>query len=194
MQLKSTSAILIMCLITHFSLYSQNTSIEKICTHNTFDFPENTYFSDLDGTFHPFTGTWEYSSGNHVFRVVLSKLEHIYDPTYKQYEDVMVGNYSYSMDGGNTFVTNTMAGNVSSNPDDYPMFALCVEDNKLDFIFRDVAYNKGGCRAIFENLNTSPQTLRMTLKNPQELMPRFEGQPPIPAGFSIPSDVILTKQ
>lgn len=186
--------IMIFLFLFNCILGAQNTSIEKICVNNYFDFPENTYFSDIDNTFDPFVGTWKWTDGSQVLIIQLTKVSNYYVANDKLYKDFMVGDYKFSQDGGISFTTNTIVTPFNVNPDLHPMYGLCVEDDKLDFIFRDVAYNKKGCRAVFENLHTSPQTLRMILKNPQELMPRFEGQPPIPAGFSIPSDVILTKQ
>lgn len=176
-------------------MIAQNQKVEKICVNNYSDFPENTYFSDIDNTFDPFIGTWQWTDGSQVLIIQLLKISHYYSAASEVYKDVMVGNYRFSTDGGATFTVDTFAVPfMQPGQLPYPLYGLCVEDNKINFGFYDVGNQKGFCHALFENLNTTPASLKLTLANPKERLWVMEGQPPIPAGFSIPSDVILTKQ
>jgi hypothetical protein len=175
------------------SVFAQG-GVEKICVDYTL-YPPNSYFSDIEHTFDPFIGEWKWTNGSQILIIELLKVSHHYSVVSEVYKDVMVGNYRFSTDGGATFTIDTFSTPFSQTGQlPYPLFGLCVEDAKINFSFYDVGYQKSRCNAIFENLGTTPPTLRLTLQNPKELVGVLDGQPPIPAGFSIPSDVILTKQ
>ncbi len=64
----------------------------------------NLYFSDMDQDMNKFVGTWEYTNGSTTFILTLQKKLMV--PFDNQFEDLLVGEYSYSV-GGNTIV-NTL--------------------------------------------------------------------------------------
>lgn len=186
-------------LLAFLNIYSQGTQnpsgIRNVCSGLTAeDVPHYTYFSDLDNTFTNFIGTWVYTNGNEIVTFKLSKVTQKYFPAERIFEDFMVGNYSYSTDGGTTLVVNTIVPFLNNDPDNNPMYTPCVEDNKMIFVFKDVILNKSYCYATFEFITGSLTQLRVKIENPKEILGRFEGQPEYNYNFTLPTTIIVTKQ
>lgn len=82
----------------------------------------------------------------------------------------MIGNYSYSIDDGNTYIVNTINSLINDDPEENPMYSSCVEDinTKIYFGFEDVVLEKGFCKAYFEFLPNSLTQLQVLLKIMQE--------------------------
>ncbi len=195
-----TSLTLLVVILTQLSLYSQKpaptpASITNICgAISSFDAAPNTYFADLDGTFNPFIGTWKYINGNEIVTFQLSKITQRYFADEKVFMDFMVGNYSYSNDGGISLVVNTITTVVDVNPENNPMYTPCIENNKLIFIFKDVVLNKGYCYATFEFMNGSTTQMHVKIENPKEVSGCLDGVPPYNFNFTLPTQMLVTKQ
>lgn len=159
----------------------------------------NTYFKDVNNTFNKFIGTWKYTNGNEIVTFKLTKVTHKYDPEYKIFEDYLVGNYSYSTDGGTTYLVNTIIGSYSEEVDNNPMYAGCTQtnysnDRKIIFGFKDIILNKDFCTAIFEFSPNSLTQMTVKIKNPQGTTGTFIGQPSFNPNFTLPISMIVTKQ
>ena len=67
--------------------------------------PEGFYRKDMNNLLDHFEGTYVYTSGNKVFTVTLIKKIKQYNSSY--YEDLIIGEYQYSVNG--TITQNTMS-------------------------------------------------------------------------------------
>ena len=152
-----------------------------------------TYISDINNTFTPFLGIWKYQNGNEILVVVLEKVTQHYYPEFGSYDDFIKGNYSYSTNGGLTYSTNTILSNLSvDNPSSNSFFSPGPNSpEELHMRFRDEIYNKS-CEALFNFLPGSTTQMTMKLSNVGRgyILPET---PPNP-NFSIPNNVVLTKQ
>nr|WP_298392626.1 DUF6705 family protein [Flavobacterium sp.] len=70
------------------------------------DIPNNAYIKDTENFLDNFVGTWHYQNGNEQFTITLVKvLHHDFGSFYK---DIIIGEYKYIDNNGNTLV-NTLA-------------------------------------------------------------------------------------
>lgn len=182
------------------SVRSQNpipvpTLIENICNDLTEDdVPNNTYFSDINGNFNDFIGDWKWQNGNQIVIFQLTKVTQKYFPEDKIFLDYMIGNYSYSVDGGDSFIVNTIINPVNKNPDSNAMYTGCIEDGALKFIFKDILLNKDFCYATFEFQSGNLNELHVKIENPKEIPGRFEDEPEYIHEFTLPTEMIVIKQ
>lgn len=192
---------LILFLTGSITIFGQvtNAQVTSICGDLQRDEAQpNTYFKDVNNTFNKFIGTWKYTDGNEIVTFKLTKVTHKYDPEYKIFEDYLVGNYSYSTDGGVTFIVNTIEGILNEDADENPMYAGCTQtnysnDRKIIFGFKDVILNKDFCTAIFEFLPNSLTQMQVKIENPSPVG-RLDGQPPYNSDFTLPTEMVVTKQ
>lgn len=175
--------------------YSQTaSSIEPICgTISYEDAPDYTYFMDLNQQFDNYIGTWVYTNNSEIVTFELIKVSQKYFPEKKIFKDFMIGNYSYSTNGGSSFVVNTITNIVNSDPDANLMYTSCIEDGKLIFIFRDVILNKKYCYVTFEFLNGSTTQMNVKIENPKEMTGSINGTS-YNYNFTLPIELILTKK
>ena len=127
----------------------------------------------------------------YIIGIRLDKAEH-YLTDNNNYIDYIKGNYSYTIDGGNTYITNTIDFNTSNNPNDNSIFsARPLNQDELDLRFKDMVYNKD-CKLLLKFLPNSTTQLLFKLDNQSRgyLYPEL---PPNP-DFSVPNHIILTKQ
>jgi hypothetical protein len=190
--MKTITLIIVLYFLT-FSTSAQIVDVNSGVT--VMDAPSGSYISDLNDTFTPFLGTWKYQNGNAILIVVLEKVTQHYYPEFGNYKDFIKGNYSYSTNGGLTYITNTIFTNLSvDNPNSNSFYSPGPgSDNldELDMSFKDAIYNKS-CDAIFKFVTGSTTQMTMKLSN------RFRGYilpetPPNP-DFSIPNNVTLIKE
>ena len=194
--MKSIYKILLLSIT--ISSFGQNTpagSLVDICSGlMAKDVPDKTYFSDTNNSFGKFIGTWQWTNGNEIVIFVLTKVTHRYFPDEKIYQDYMIGNYSYSTDGGKSYVVNTITNPINENPDVNPMYTGCGENNKLKFIFRDVILDKSYCYATFQFSPSSLTQMKVFIENPKEIPGSFIGQTTYNYNFTLPIDMVVTKQ
>ncbi|WP_430411711.1 DUF6705 family protein [Kordia sp.] len=198
---------IIFLIITFYSIYgisqpisapSSNpppSNIVNVCNDQWGDeVPNYTYFKDINNTFEKFTGTWKYIKNNHVVIFEITKVTQKYNPEYKVYEDYLIGNYSYSIDGGNSYVVNTITTPINDDSENNPMYSSCTEGNKIPFIFTDVVLNKKSCWIYFEFLQGSTTQMKVKIKNEEEVIGEIQGDPPKNPAFTLPVIMTVTKQ
>ena len=79
----------------------------------------------------------------------------------------MKGNYSYTTDGGLTYIVNTITTNLGNNePSDNSLYNCCPYEigGEFDFTFKDIIYNKENCSAIFKFVGVGETQLYVKLK------------------------------
>jgi hypothetical protein len=154
-----------------------------------YNFPIKTYSANLDA----YVGVWEYKSANEVFRINLIKGS---KNTRLSIGETLIGDYFYQKDGvvldnyfsdaipsqisdRNYHDIVVRATNAKSNPEN-------INPNKLKMVLKDKRLIKSS--ACCEVMLISPTQIRWILAD-------CEG--PVDSdfalGFSIPTDVILTK-
>lgn len=160
----------------------------------SFDSPPGTYIKDEENQFEKFVGLWKWSVGSQILTFKLEKITQKYFPQYQTYQDYMIGNYSYSIDGGVTYVVNSILVNFNNDdPDINSLYSSGpIDDVSIDFTFKDIIYQKSNCRAKFTFIGINLNQLELKLSN-------LGGGVIAPAtlpnvNFSIPNNVILIKQ
>jgi len=187
----------ILLLLAIKSIAQTPTNTVNICSGITVeDVPENTYFKDIGHTFNNYVGTWVWTSGNETVIFELTKFTKKYMPEEKVFEDFMVGNYSYSIDGGNTYVVNTITTPLSEDPEAHPMYSSCIDTdtNTNVFGYNDVLLDKGYCTATFKFLQNSTTQMQVTIENPKGSRGSIDGQNPFTPNFTLPTNMLVTKQ
>ena len=188
---------ILLLFITNSLVYSQTGVIEGL--HSGYmleDLPAGSYIKDIDGELDKFNGIWRWTNGNQILTFVLQKKEHQLNTQYNSYRDYIIGDYSYTVNNGISYIVNTIISNAGEETPNTPMYAGSPQmDNTdiIDFYFKDALYTtKKGCSAIFQFISGSPNQLVLTLKNP-EMIGRMHGEPAFIYEFSIPNNVTLTK-
>ncbi|MGV7108160.1 DUF6705 family protein [Flavobacterium sp. U410] len=187
--------ILTFCFVIFFNNAFCQTNIVDISSDVCIiDAPAGTYKKDVFNAFTPFLGTWKYQNGNEILIVKLEKITQYYYPEYGSYEDYIKGNYSYSNDGGATYVTNTIVTNATeTNPNINSFYSTGPRNlEQLYAGFTDEQYQKEG-DAIFTLLNSFPSP-QLTMELEGRTRGYLPGETIPPPGFSIPNHVTLTKQ
>ena len=130
------------------------------------DAPSGTYIKDINNTFAPFIGTWKYENGNEILIVKFEKVTQYYYPEYGNYKDFIKGNYSYTQDGGVTYITNTIETNAFVNDPNINSFYSTSPRSAelLSSTFTDELYQKS-CDALFTFLPGSTTQMKMKLRN-----------------------------
>ncbi|HEX8561851.1 MAG TPA: DUF6705 family protein [Flavobacterium sp.] len=180
--------------LSFFVSFSQNpTMLVSACTEPTV-VTDYTYFVDIEGKFDKFVGTWKYTNGSQLLTFKISKVTQQYFPEERIFRDYLVGDYSYSSDGGNSYVVNSILSPINPDPNVHPMYSPCVEEDSVRFIFKDIALNKGYCYATFTFLPGSTTQLQVQIRNPAEIPGRMAGEPAYNYDFITPTDIIVIKQ
>jgi hypothetical protein len=120
-------------------------------------------------------------------------VEKYHDLESNTYYDFIKGNYSYSIDGGVTFVVNTIASNFgNNNPENNAMYSSGPRSNlKIGFSFKDIIHNKyADATFTFEDINLNQLHFVLMNRGGGYILPDV---PPNPS-FCIPNDEIVTKQ
>ena len=176
------------------TINAQNNIVDVDGPYMTYDVPAGTYIKDINNTFNKFLGTWKWQEGNKILIFKIEKVTQYYHSEFDVYEDFIIGNYSYTENGGSTYLVNTITQNIGvTNKTLVPLYTSGTNNqNEIEFTFHDIIYNKKSCNAGFKFLPGSLNQMELKLSN------HFKGYflpdlPPTPY-FSIPNNVILTKQ
>ena len=188
--MKKLSYILMLFSTISFS----QTNIVDLNEISYFEVPEGTYLKDITNTFTPFLGTWKYQNGNTILIFKLEKVTQWHNIDDNKWKDFIKGNYSYSTDGGTTYLVNTIITNNGINdPNLNPLYSGGPDSNTVnEFAFTDVLYNKGWNYITFKFIPGS--TTQMTFKIVDPGVGVLPGDPPRPDGFSIPTEGVVVKQ
>ncbi|MFZ4107170.1 DUF6705 family protein [Flavobacterium sp.] len=188
-----TIYLTLIVLFTTISTNAQTTTIDIDSGFTPMDVSPGTYLKDINYTFDNFLGTWKYQNGNEILIFKLEKVEMYFYTEYETYYDFIKGNYSYSTDGGNTYIVNTIQQNLgNNNPDINPLFSCGPETPLKDKMpFYDIIYQKNAYATFtFQNNNFNQLHLKLKNKGGGYILP---ATPPNPA-FCIPNNVTLIKQ
>ncbi|TYB78915.1 DUF6705 family protein [Bizionia myxarmorum] len=87
---------------------------------------ENAYYKDVDNDFNRFIGTWRYTNGNEIFKIVLNKMQmseltRVSGISY--FTDYLYGEFQYIDNNGNELI-NTLPeiSNTSLSKDEHQIF------------------------------------------------------------------------
>ena len=152
-----------------------------------------------------FVGTWEGSSGGETFRIVISK--HKLDMTDdepdepKEYADKIVGWHSYTKNNqvveSSTDKSKPIFLTWENAHDNSTLIGgIKVSDTKVWFNFHDLTKNKR-CKATIEMVAGKTDELRWTLEDKERANVIVDGvpsSPPVPEGFTVPTNLILKKK
>jgi hypothetical protein len=149
-----------------------------------------------------YVGVWEWVSGNSKFQIILSKqklqrVKKVNDIVTYYYGDVLVGWHCYvkngqtienSMDKVCTHYTTWDDADGNST-----LMGGASRDAYTEIFFNDLTKNKWG-KARLEMLPCKTNEARWTLKETHgDLVIIIPDKPEIPKGFSVPTDVVMTK-
>lgn len=194
--------IFILFVLFNYGINAQ--SIVDICSiESVYHLPSGSYIKDVNGKLDKFAGTWIWTNGNEEVTFKLQKVVHQYFFESGTYEDYMIGDYKYTKNNGSLVVVNSMAPPSQLIfvdhllPEFHPMYASCPEnETTIDFLFKDIILGKDFCEAVFEFVPGSTTQMKLTQSREGMGIMINEGDP-IPVinqGFTIPNDIILTKQ
>ena len=175
------------------STIAQTTIVDLNSEYTRMDVPSGTYLKDINNTFANFLGTWKYQNGNQILIIKLEKVEMFLDAEFGVYFDFIKGNYSYTTDGGITFIVNTIQQNIgNNNPQTNALYSGGPNESNSDlYRFTDVIYQKNAWATFtFQNNNFNQLHLKLKNKGGGYILP---ATPPNPA-FCIPNNVVLIKQ
>lgn len=191
--MKKILLTLALLIFTTNNIVSQTRIVDVSTDEMLVDSPRDTYIKDIYNTFSPFLGSWKYQNGSEVLVIKFEKVTKYNYPEYDGYEDFIKGNYSYTQDGGATFITNTIITNANINDPNINSFYTPrpKTSSSLDMNFIDDVYEKS-CDALFTFLTGSTTQMTMQLKNRSRgfILPEVAPN----RNFSIPNNVVLTKQ
>jgi hypothetical protein len=181
-------------LVLFSSITNSQTNIIDVYDDIVHVVPQGTYLKDINNTFDIFLGTWKWQEGNKILIIKVEKVTQYYYPEYGTFQDFIKANYSYTVDNGNTYIVNTINQNLgNNNPEENAMYSSgSLTQSEIGFTFKDIVYNKERCSALFKFLPNTTSQVKLSLSNDHfgYLLP---DTPPNP-NFSIPNNVILTKQ
>lgn len=186
--------------LTAFSCKSQQT-YSLSYQGNTDIYKNNNHIKDFDGILNKFIGTWQWvdpANPNTYLIIELFKVEDWNaNNVNNYYEDKILGNYKYVENG--VIVTNTLTWNTFNDLHSATFPAIIASVRKTPFKdlyinMNDVAKSKT-CKAHFNIIDSNASTLEATWKliSTDEIRVGTN-LTPVQQGFSIPSDIILTKQ
>ena len=167
----------------------------------------NAYYKDVNNLLNTFEGTWLYVNGNKSLKIVMVKKVLQYNGRY--YEDLIIGEYEYKVDGIVVISTLDELDNVYSNQRSHSIESNSLIENHHKPPCNDCAVNELRLRASIEDpLQDSYGTMvvRKVMVGSQEAIkiktrrsgfghPWMDGTPPPPADFTVPAgEYILIKQ
>ena len=191
--------------ILSLSIAMISCNAQNIITLESFtlnDLDNNNYIKDTSGILNPYVGTWRWTdtTTNSEFTVVFL-IKTMYNPNnlLNYSEDTVMGSYKY-IQNGNIIVDKLVfdINNISS-----PNYALILSNisspfSELSLNLFDIVKGKS-CEGDFELIDpvslpngqlTSNQA-RWKIWDKEHW--KINGTNPLPQGFSIPTNVILTK-
>lgn len=174
-----------------------NCKAQTIVNINTFNNGNNSgkYFKDLDNNFQNFIGTWENTTGNITFRIILEKNEQVpMGNPVEYYKDRISGSFKV-IQNANTpnevIIHDSLKYYPTSNTSTNNVIYASVYDNvTLSGHMENNCANNGDTfilgrlTMIITNLGSLPSQANWKIKS----RPLEEGE-----SFNIPTDIILTK-
>lgn len=166
----------------------------------------DTYYKDINNLLDPFEGTYIYSNGSTIFKIVLTKKILQYNGRY--YEDLIIGEYQYINNGVeiantlieiNTTYNNQRKHNIDGNllvDKNYRVWQ-CPECNvteyRLDTQLKDVVSSRYADLIMRRTTEGGQEVMKIKITNISRVF-HIEGQPS-PVNFALPiGEFTLIKQ
>jgi len=166
----------------------------------------DTYYKDINNLLDPFEGTYIYSNGSTIFKIVLTKKVLQYNGRY--YEDLIIGEYQYTNNGveiANTLTEiNTIYNNqrrhsidgnalVNSNHRQWQCSDCSAGEKRLRTSIRDVVSSRYADLIMRRTTEGGQEVMKIKITNISRVF-HIEGQPS-PVDFALPiGEFILIKQ
>lgn len=185
---------IIIVVLTLCSCNAQQTY--PLSTSTIWQYGNNNYIKDVDGVLIPFVGTWQWTQGNSSLTIKLVKVPRFKAPNDNYYKDQVLGGYKY-IENGIIITDNLTFTTVWPDETNVAGFAKMLGSisypkiNELMLIFTDVIKNKSCMAELTMITNGGTPQLTWHLHDFQSY--RNPNLGPKPLGFSIPTDIILTK-
>lgn len=189
--------ILSLVILLSISIKAQTTY--PLSNYDTKNLKNNNYIKDTEGVLNPFVGTWEWTNGsNTTFRVVLTKKEHWNASGFnKFYSDEILGGYRYIENGTLIVDRLTYTTDFTSDTSTWAAFSSILgsvsypETTKLKISIYDKLKSKSCLATMVMEVSQNGGLQAHWVLFDHETG-NFSGATK-QQGFSIPTDVILTK-
>lgn len=183
--------------ILYTALWSQNEIIDinDVKYNSLLDTNTNYYKKDLNNLLDPFQGTYVYTNGNKSLKIILVKKIKQYNNVY--YEDLIIGEYEYSVNG--TIVQNTIPNLNVVDSNQFLGHAIAgsstIDNNNRQWKCPQCNPNEKRLRGIITDRSTERSAdffIRKTTVNGQEVLQVNVGQVMVdienmnPPDFSLP--------
>lgn len=197
--------IILMFLIITTSYYAQSPIIDIVDKDGSRT--TNAYYKDINNLLNTYEGTWLYVSGNKSLKIVMVKKIMQFNGRY--YEDLIIGEYEYIVDGVILISTLDELDNVYSNQRSHSIDGNSLIENHHKPTCSDCALNELRLRSGFEDPlqgSYGIMIVRKTMVGSQEAIkiktrrtgfghPWMDGTPAPPADYTVPAgEYILIKR
>ena len=140
------------------------------------DYPEGTYYKDLNNELNQFVGTWVYTEGSKKYTINFKKLikwESTWGPHY--YEDLIIG--GYKLEVNNQVIHNSIKTNSTFDNANLIGINFVKNENKYIIIFEDPLNCDINGKAVIEKNTANPNQLIWKMRREFEMNPNFEKCP-----------------
>lgn len=182
-----------------FAVFFINCKAQTIVNISTYpkQNESNKYFKDINNNYQNFTGTWESTTGNITFRLILWKVtKDTYHINLNNFIDRIYGRFLIIQNAGN-INESILHDSVKYFPQngytsDVILFAYATEPNEFGGSFTDTCANGGNgvLEAVFSleilNLGSTPLQAQWNVTSTSRYLEAGES-------FTVPTNTILTK-
>ncbi|WP_157761471.1 DUF6705 family protein [Chryseobacterium camelliae] len=161
--------------------------------------PSGYYRKDLDNILNSFEGTYLYTNGNDIFKIVLKKM--IMQPVGSHYEDLIIGEYQYILNGtekvntfsnlnisySDQFLKHGIAGNsiLGNNSRLWKCPQCNINEKRIRLVITDKLTSRYADFLMRRTIINGQQVLQVKIANPNTVTYNVETESP-PANFSLP--------
>ena len=196
--MKTLLIVIVSCFGFSFFVAQAQTTY-PLSNYDVFNLKNNNYLKDTEGVLNPFVGTWEWTNGsNTAFRVVLTKEEHWDGGNVSDYYvDKILGGYRYIENGALIVDRLTYTTDFTSDTSTWAAFSSILgsvsypETTKLKISIYDKLKSKSCLATMVMEVSQNGGLQAHWILFDHETG-NFSGATK-QQGFSIPTDVILTK-
>ncbi|WP_019974167.1 DUF6705 family protein [Empedobacter brevis] len=140
------------------------------------DYPEGTYYKDLNSELNQFVGTWTYTNGSKKYTINFKKLikwESTWGPHY--YKDMLIG--GYKLEVNNQVIYNSIISSYNFYDASLNGINFVKNENKYIIIFEDPLNCDINGKAVIEKNLSNPNQLIWKMRREFEMNPNFEKCP-----------------
>ncbi|MBN9282822.1 MULTISPECIES: DUF6705 family protein [unclassified Flavobacterium] len=179
--------ILTILLVSFFLSCKTQTIIPIAGEYNPQKYKSGTYNKDVDNDFDKYVGTWRFQQGNASLIIVFKKIVHDYFAKGNFYEDLLVGEYQYIINGVEIVNTldrinivlsqddvNNIEGNLIIHRGVYPQCSECsLNEKRIKLHIRDSEreYLDNAIVLRYKNENGTEKIIAKIFKNGTSFMP-----------------------